>query len=212
MSAKQFSMYLRAGIFLVAVALFWNRNSTAAELKRYEITPGGTYTFLPGPEGPGIPGGMPDAFRLDFGVSGLFTVEYDEAMARLLDVDVTLTGNQQVQENPPGGWPVSSERVATWLEARDFEKQPVAGPFDLYTDETWQGLSLIDTLNGMIRLEGGFDRTGVDGPAMQFSLNAVLIPEPGGLLLFLAGTLAILGTWFARWRSGRRFVPIRAGN
>jgi hypothetical protein len=206
MSPKQFSICLRAGTLLVAVALTCNRNSTGAELKRYEITPNGMYTFLPGPEGPGIPGGMPNPFRLDFGISGFFTLEYDEVMARLLDLDLTLTGNQPIQENPPGILPVTSERVADWLEARDFEKQPVAGPFDLYTDETFPGLSLIDTLNGMIRLEGGFDATPVDGTGMQFSLNAIAIPEPDALqLACTAGTLAILITWLFQLK--RRSYP-----
>jgi hypothetical protein len=211
MRSKQFSKCLRASALLVAMALVCNRNSTAAELKRYVVTPNGMYTFLPSPEGPGIPGGVPNAFRLDFGISGFFTVEYDDVMARLLDVDLTLMGNQPVQENPPGILPVTSERVATWLEARDFEKQPVAGPFDLYTDETFPGLSLIDTLNGMIRLEGGFDATPADGTGMQFSINATLVPEPGGLeLLGVAGMLAIGGAWLARRGSRRRSVRILA--
>jgi hypothetical protein len=62
----------------------------------------------------------------------------------------------------------------------------------------------------MIRLEGGLDATPVDGTGVQVNRNATLIPEPAGLEIFaFAG--AVAGAWFARWRSRRRFVRIRAG-
>jgi hypothetical protein len=198
------ALCLAAGTLIFAATLASSTSASAAELKRYAITPGGTYTYLPSPLGPGVPGGMPSAYELDFGVTGFFTVEYGETAARLLDVDLTLLGNQAIQENPPAASPVTSDRVATWLEARHLLKQPVAGPFDLYTDEIFPNLQLIDTLNGFVRLEGGFDSTPADGIGMQFGLNATLIPEPGGLqLTYAAGTLLIVGAWLLQFKCSR---------
>jgi hypothetical protein len=117
-----------------------------------------------------------------------------------------LLGNQAVQENPPAAAPVTSDRLANWLEARSFLKQPVAGPFDLYTDEIFSGFQLTNTLNGMVTLQGGFDTTPVDGIGMQFSLNATLVPEPDALALACAAcALTIFGTWLLQLK--RRSYP-----
>ena len=106
-----------------------------------------------------------------------------------------------MQENPPTASPVTPARLATWLSARRFLKQPVGGHFDLYTDEVFPNLQIIDTLNGIVRLEGGFDSTPMDGIGMQFSLNASLIPEPAGVqLAFAAGALVTVGAWLMQFK------------
>jgi hypothetical protein len=193
MNRFRLSMCLAAGTLIIAATLAGAPRSSAAEQHRYAVTPGGAYAYLPSPPGPGIAGGMPSAYELDFSVAGSFTVEFDATTARLLDVDFTLLGNQAIQENPPAATPVTPDRVASWLLARRFIKQPVAGPFDLYTDEMFPNLQLIDTLNGTLRLEGGFDATPADGIGMQFGLQATLVPEPAAMSFAgVAGALVIV--------------------
>jgi len=177
-------------------------NAADPELKPYFIQPGSTYTYKPSPEGPGIPGGQPSAYELDFGVGGTFTVEYDRMAdtARLLNVELVLTGNEAVQMNPPNAFvPVTADRVEDWLEARPlFHNLFVLAPWDQYQAEDPPGLYLFDFLQGSVRLEGGYDHTPADGDAMLFDINAgeQPIPEPGalalaGIALTLAAVVAI---------------------
>jgi len=172
-------------------------NAADPELKPYFIQPGSTYTYKPGPEGPGIPGGQPSAYELDFGVGGTFTVEYDRTVytARLLNVELVLTGNEAVQMNPPNAFlPVTAERVEDWLEARLFHNLFVAAPWDQYQAEDPPGLHLFDFLQGSVRLEGGYEHTAADGDGMLFDINAreQPIPEPG--VFALAGIGLALAT------------------
>jgi len=166
------------------------------EVKPYRIAPGATYTYKPSPEGPGIAGGMPSAFELDFGVAGTFAVEYDRMAftARLLNLDLVLTGNEAVQMNPPAFTPVTADRVEEFLVARLFDNLFVAAPLDQYQERTYDNFYLYDFLQGAIRLQGGFDVTPVDGPAMLFDASAQLIPEPvAAALLGVALALAAVG-------------------
>ncbi|MEX2140574.1 MAG: hypothetical protein WD894_15025 [Pirellulales bacterium] len=167
--------------FFVTLVAFVPREAPA-QVQRYAINPGGQYTYLPSPEGPGIPGGMPSAYELDFGVTGFFSIDYGDSTARLLDVDLMLIGNEPVQANPPGLAFVTADRVADWLESRRFIQQPVGAPWSAYTDEVFP-LGLTNLLNGTVSLDGGFDSTPADGIGLNFTLNATLIPEPPGWLL-----------------------------
>ena len=196
----------KPALVFAAFAAFFQSELRAQEL-RYAINPGGQYTYLPSPEGPGIPGGMPSAYELDFGVTGLFSVEYGDATARLVDVDLMLIGNEPVQANPPGLALVTGERVATWLEDRRFIRLPLGAPFDVYADETFPNLRLTDLLNGTVSLQGGFDSTPADGIGVDFQLNATLIPEPASLLL--AGAAAAIGLVWQSRRAQRSKNRIR---
>jgi hypothetical protein len=205
MNRFQLPWCLAAGALIIAAFFAGTRSSFASEPKRYAISPSGEYEYLPSPLSPGLPGGVPSAYELDFGVSGFFTVEFEATTARLLGVDLMLVGNEAIQNNPPAATPVTPDRVSNWLMSRRFIKQPVAGPFDLYTDEIFPNLQLIDTLNGMVRLEGGFDATPIDGIGLQFGLNATLIPEPAALSLAgVAGALGIVGAWLLRFDRRRK--------
>jgi len=180
-------------------------NAADPEFKAYLIQPGSAYTYKPGPEGPGIPGGQPSDYELDFGVHGTFTVEYDRMAdtARLLDVELMLAGNEAVQMNPPNAFlPVTADRVDEWLEARLFHNQFVLAPWDQYQAENPTGLYLIDLLQGSLWLKGGYDHTPADGDAMLFDVNAreAVIPEPGSFAL----AAAALALAFARFRPSRR--------
>jgi hypothetical protein len=181
------------GAFVIAALVVFFPRELAAQLQRYAINPGGQYTYLPSPEGPGIPGGMPSAYELDFGVTGFFSVEYSDTTARLLDVDLMLIGNEAVQSNPPGLALVTADRVAEWLESRRFIRQPIGAPFSGYTDEVIP-LGHSNYLDGTVSIDGGFDFTPADGIGVNFRLNATLVPEPAGWLLacMAMATLAAL--------------------
>jgi hypothetical protein len=138
---------------------------------------------------------MPSAFELDFGVAGTFAVEYDRMAftARLLNLDLVLTGNDAVQMNPPVFTPVTADRVEEFLAARLFDNLFVAAPLDQYQEQTYDNFYLYDFLQDSIRLQGGFDATPADGAAMLFAVNAQLVPEPAGAAMMgvtLAGAFA----------------------
>ena len=187
---KRMHCGLWIGAFFLVALVATAPKDAAAQVQRYAINPGGEYTYLPSPEGPGIPGGMPSAYELDFGITGFFSIEYGDSTARLLDVDLMLLGNEPVQSNPPGLALVTPDRVATWLEERRFIQLPVGAPFDVYADELFP-LRLTDFLNGALALDGGFDFTPSDGIGLNFNLNATLIPEPASWLLACLATTAL---------------------
>ena len=177
-------------------------SAQSIEVRSYQILPGSMYTYKPSPW-VGIPGGMPDPFRLEFGVDGAFDVEFDDTAdtARLVNMQLALTGNEAVQMNPPLISPVTADRVEDRLEERVLHNQFVAGPYEQYKDSVWQ-FFLADFLNGAIELNGGYDATFVDGDGMLFDLSARQIPEPA------AGTLIVMGAlgWFRFART-----PLRPG-
>src|SRR5688572_14438099 len=105
--------------------------TAAADLTQttYLIHPGGQYTYKPSPEGPGIPGGVPNAFELDFGIGGTFVYEFDTAgpTARLFHLDLVLTGNQAIQAAPPPGATVTADRVEAYLATHTFVEDFIGG-------------------------------------------------------------------------------------
>jgi len=168
---------------------------TAAYVQRYAITPGSEYTYFPSQFAGGIPGGEPSDFELDFGVSGFFSVEYESQTARLLDVEILLSGNEAVQANPPGGTLVTAERVAEWLEGRLMELLPNLPPWDEYADQTHPDFHLLD-FGSSVMLQGGYDTRPVDGDGLQFDLGAAAIPEPATLTIVILAA----GLFVRRWR------------
>jgi hypothetical protein len=110
-------------------------SAQSIEVRSYQILPGSMYTYKPSPW-VGIPGGMPDPFRLEFGVDGAFDVEFDDTAdtARLVNMQLALTGNEAVQMNPPLISPVTADRVEDRLEERVLHNQFVAGPHEQYKD------------------------------------------------------------------------------
>jgi hypothetical protein len=173
---------------------------SVAQVQRYRINPGGQYTYFPSPFAGGIPGGQPSDFELDFGVSGFFNVEYDSEMARFLDVDILLTGNEAVQDNPPAGTLVTAERVAMWLEGRLMELLPNLPPWDEYADHSHSDLHLLD-FGGSVLLQGGYDARPVDGDGLLFELSATAVPEPAAFVL--AVTAAVISMLFLRRGASR---------
>ncbi len=179
-----------AGILVFAAAY-----PLAASVLRYDIEPGGQYTYVPSPEGLGIPGCDPSDLECVFGIDGSFSVmvEPDTRIATLLDVDLTLIGNDEVQQSALTPL-VTAEGVADWLEDRSFENLITAGPFEIFADETHPNLQLIDFLNGTVTLSGGFNNTPSDGDGVDFELTAEVVPEPSSVFLLAVG-LAVALTW-----------------
>ena len=179
-----------AGILVFAAA-----HPLAAGVLRYDIEPGGQYTYLPSPEGLGIPGCDPSDFECVFGIDGRFSVmmDPDTRIATLLDVDFTLIGNDEVRQSAPTPF-VTSAGVADWLEDRSFEHFPIGGPWEVFVDETHPNLVLTDFLNGTVMLSGGFNNTAFDGEGVHFELTAEVVPEPSSAILMAIGlACAVLG-------------------
>jgi hypothetical protein len=157
----------------------------------YQINPGGEYQYKPPSFGPGIPGGMPSNYELDFGISGTFVYEFDTAgpTARLMNLNLVLTGNEAIQANPPGNQPVTADRVEAYLASHTFVEDFIGGLVHLESS-THPDLKLTDGLNGTLAINGGFDATPVDGPGMDFQFSAVVVPEPGAPVLLATAALA----------------------
>lgn len=161
----------------------------------YQIHAGGSYTYKPSPFGGAIPGGVPSNLLLSFGVGGTFDYRYDTAgpTGTLLNLNLFLTGNEPIQAAPPGGAPVTADRVETYLANQTFVTDFIGGLVHLKSS-TVPGLKLTDGLNGNVAIHGGYDNTFVDGDGMQFQFSAVtgVIPEPGCIPLAATSVLALL--------------------
>ncbi|MBA4104407.1 MAG: hypothetical protein C0485_01525 [Pirellula sp.] len=167
--------------------------ATAAVMQTtYQIEPGGQYEYKPSPW-VGIPGGVPSQYELDFGIGGTFVYELDTTAetARLLNLNLFLTGNEAIQAAPPDFTPVTADRVETYLANQLFVEDFIGGLFHLKSS-TVPGLKLTDSLTGNITIAGGFDMTPVDGHGMRFQFSAVAIPEPTGIVLFAAAAFCIV--------------------
>jgi hypothetical protein len=157
----------------------------------YRIDAGGSYQYKPGPEGPGIPGGMPSDFQLDFGIGGTFVYELDTSgpTARLLNLSLVLTGNEAIQAAPPIVLPVTADRVGTYLASQVFVEDFIGGLLHLES-ATVPGLKLTDGLNGNLMIVGGYDDTPADGDGLNFQFSARSIPEPSTCALAVFAVLA----------------------
>jgi hypothetical protein len=167
--------------------------AAAVTQQLYQINPGGDYQYFPSPEGPGIPGGMPDNFQLDFGIGGTFTYEFDTAgpTARLLNLNLFLIGNEAIQAAPPAAARVTADRVETYLASHTFVTDFIGGLVHLESS-THPNLKLTDLVNGNLAIFGGYDNRPVDGDGLNFQFSARAVPEPASVLLFTAAALAIM--------------------
>jgi len=157
----------------------------------YQINPGGQYQYKPSPW-VGIPGGVPSEYELDFGIGGTFTYELDTTAktARLLNLNLVLTGNEAIQmQSPPPGL-VNAANVERYLDSKLFVEDFVGALLHLKA-EAIPGLKLTDSLNGNIAIVGGYDSTPVDGNGVYFQFSAQAIPEPTGMALVSAAAAAL---------------------
>jgi hypothetical protein len=168
----------------------------ADAVRHYRIVPGGQYSYLPSPEGPGIPGCDPSDYECAFGVAGQFSLEFSDTgiprTAVFSDLDLVLTGNEDIQNNPPLVAPVTADRVEAWLAARVFNQEFIGAPINFYRDSQLMTLGLSDFLQGTVGLFGGYDNRPVDGDGLHFNFRARLIPEPCSLALVCLAALGSL--------------------
>ncbi|HEX6962005.1 MAG TPA: PEP-CTERM sorting domain-containing protein [Lacipirellula sp.] len=166
--------------------------SAAVIQQQYQINPGGVFQYFPSPEGPGIPGGMPSDYQLDFGIGGTFVYELDTAgePARLLNLDLVLTGNEAIQPTAPPAARVTADHVEAYLASHAFVTDFIGGLLHLESS-THPDLKLTDSLNGHLLIAGGYDARPVDGDGLNFRFSARAIPEPATLALLAAAALAI---------------------
>jgi hypothetical protein len=177
-----------AAIFLLNLV---TAATAAVTQTTYQIDPGCQYEYKPSPW-VGIPGGVPSEYELDFGIGGTFVYELDTTAetARLLNLNLFLTGNEPIQAAPPDFTPVTADRVEAYLASHLFVEDFIGGLLHLESS-TVPGLKLTDGLNGNLAITGGFDMTPVDGHGMQFQFSAQAIPEPAGVALCTAAAAAL---------------------
>lgn len=185
---------MNATRFAIALVLLHAVQATAVAAvtqKAYKINPGGQYQYKPTPW-VSIPGGVPSQYELDFGIGGTFVYELDTTAqtARLLNLNLFLTGNESIQASPPNLVPVTADRVEAYLADQLFIEDFIGGLLHLKSS-TIPDLKLTDGLNGNITLSGGYDATPVDGQGVefQFSAVAVAVPEPATVSLLAAAAL-----------------------
>lgn len=183
---------IRLAIALLLLNIVSAPAGAAVTQTTYQIDAGGQYKYKPSPW-VGIPGGVPSDYELDFGIGGTFVYELDTTAetARLLNLNLFLTGNEPIQAAPPDFTPVTADRVETYLASHLFVEDFIGGLLHLESS-TVPGLKLTDSLNGNIAVTGGFDMTPVDGHGMQFQFSAHAIPEPTGVALFAAAAWFIV--------------------
>ena len=182
----------RFAVSLVLLALVAAPLSAAVTQTTYQILPGGQYEYKPSPWLP-IPGGTPSPSALGFGIGGTFVYELDATAktARLLDLNLTLTGNEAIQAAPPLLAPVTGDRVEAYLASHLFVEDFVGGGLHLESS-TRPNLKLTDGLNGALSLVGGYDTTPIDGDALRFEFRAVAIPEPAAATLLAAAACKLV--------------------
>jgi hypothetical protein len=185
--------FMNAHRFVAALSLLTLAAPVAAAVTQttYQINAGGQYEYKPSPW-VGIPGGVPSPYELDFGIGGTFVYELDTTAetARLLNLNLFLTGNEPIQAAPPDFTPVTADRVETYLANQLFVEDFIGGLLHLESS-TVPGLKLTDGLNGNIAITGGFDMTPVDGHGMQFQFSAHAIPEPSCFVLLATAAACI---------------------
>jgi hypothetical protein len=183
-----------ARVSLALVVLHFAAASAEAAVTQttYQINPGGVYQYLPSGFVP-IPGGMPSEYQLDFGIGGTFTYELDSVgpTARLLDLNLVLTGNETIQAAPPPVAPVTADRVEQYLASNTFVPDTI-GAFLYLKSSTYPNLKLTDTLSGGLFITGGFDGRFIDGAGLHFQFIASEIPEPSTIALAAAAALVLL--------------------
>jgi len=185
---------MNATRFVIALHLLTLAAPAAAAVTQttYQINPGGEYEYEPSPESPSIPGGMPSDYELDFGIGGMFIYEFDSTAqtARLLNLNLTLTGNEAIQAAAFPSSLVTADGVEIYLASHLFVEGFIGGLVHLESS-TVPGLKLTDGLNGNIAIFGGFDATPFDGIGVQFQFSAHAIPEPTGIALFTSTAAAL---------------------
>lgn len=144
------------------------------------------FTYFPSGEGPGVPGGVPGAYELHFGMRGNLTVEeHTDDRGRITQAGFVLLGNEATFQNDPLRRARLEETSRQILLSAIFsvEHGPPLDRTVFRADVAGPDLVLEFFRQQLVRMEGGPDQRPIDGEGFQYSYP---IPEPGTLILVLA--------------------------
>jgi hypothetical protein len=158
------------------------------------------FTYFPSGEGPGVPGGVPSAYELHFGMQGMFTIEEQpNDQGDITQAAFVLLGNEAAfQNNPQRRAQLEETSRQILLTAMfDVERGPPMDRTVFRSGDDGPDLVLEFFRQTLVRMDGGPDQRPVDGEGFLYSYP---IPEPGTLLLVLVGGSCAGLIAFARWR------------
>jgi hypothetical protein len=154
------------------------------------------FTYFPSPEGPGIPGGVPDPFELHFGMQGTFVVEeLPNNTGDITQANFILLGNDAAFQNDPARRAAIEETARQILLDAMFSVE--RGPpldrtvFRAGFPPFGRDLTLEFFRQTLVRMDGGPDSRPVDGNGVLYTYP---VPEPPARALLLIAC-ACGGIW-----------------
>lgn len=144
-------------------------------MKHFEIEPGSTYTYLPSPW-VGIPACEPNSFRCDFGISGSLSVyTLDDRLLSFAHADLTLEGNESVQQTEDDYQIVRADLVEVLLKGSTFHQTDIG----VFSRNRSGGTFEARIGDNEFALLGGINLTFADGDGYSFDVRASS-PAPSG--------------------------------
>lgn len=166
------------------------------------------FTYFAPPEGPGIPGGMPNPFELHFGMQGSFTIEeLPNNQGDITQATFLLVGNDGLLQSDPERR-AAHEEYARFLLLESVFRVEHGPPLDRTVfhaefDDFGNGLVLEFFRNTLVRMEGGPDYRPADGHGAEYTYP---IPEPGSFGYAITAC-SIAAIW---WVGMRRKADVRS--
>jgi hypothetical protein len=158
------------------------------------------FTFFPGAEGIGVPGGVPNAFELHFGMQGSFSLdELPNNQGDITTADFVLVGNEAAFQGRPGERAFLEETSRQILLTAMFsvERGPPLDRIVFRAEFEGHGQDLVLEFfrQSLVRMDGGPELTAVDGPGYRYTYP---VPEPATVLLLLAACACGVMRWYIR--------------
>jgi hypothetical protein len=147
------------------------------------------FTYFPSAEGPGVPGGVPNAYMLHFGMQGMFTLDEQANQGDITQADFTLVGNEAAFQGNPANRAFIEESARQILLSAMFTAEH--GPpldrtvFRAQFPGIGQDLVLEFFRQTLVSMDGGPELTMVDGPGYRYTYP---VPEPATVVLILAAS------------------------
>jgi hypothetical protein len=158
--------------------------------------------YLPGAEGSGVPGGLPDPFMLHFGMNGMLTIEEQGNTGKITLADFVLVGNEAAFQNNPQDRARIEETSRQILLTAMFtvERGPPLDRTLFRADVTGPDLELEFFRQTLVRMDGGPDLPPIDGEGFRYVYP---VPEPG-VVMFVLAAFGCGGAWWVKSRSRGR--------
>jgi hypothetical protein len=170
------------------------------------------FTFFPSAKGNGVPGGVPNAFELHFGMQGSFTLEeLPNNQGDITQADFALIGNEAAFQADPGERALIEETARQILLTAEFSLE--RGPpldrtvFRAELEGIGKDLVLEFFRQTLVSMDGGPDLSAVDGPGYRYTYP---VPEPATVFLLVAAcACAVMWQYIRRaWRTASRLGRI----